>query len=178
MEPAIPLLALGAVAVYLLGKKDDEDQGDGQASPEGGYGQPPPQYGPPQGAPAPAPRYTAPPGPPPGPSPRPAPRRGPQPIPASDELLHLASNLYSIASAPGASCAAIAGPTAAFQQQAVADGHRLAVDGKYGPGPWRCSTQSWPGRGFALRRTSGAPVAAATPLRGRGLRLRERPETA
>lgn len=66
--------------------------------------------------------------------PRQAPRPGPQPIPASSELMHLASNLYSIASAPGASCAAVAGITAAFQQQAVADGHRLAVDGKYGPG--------------------------------------------
>jgi hypothetical protein len=134
MEPAIPLLALGAVAVYLLGKKDDDDQGDGQ-QPYAPEGQPPPQYGPPQG-PAPAPRYTAPQGPPPGPgpAPRPAPRPGPQPIPASNELQHLASNLYSIASAPGASCAAIAGPTAAFQQQAAADGHRITVDGKYGPG--------------------------------------------
>jgi hypothetical protein len=132
MEPAVPLLALGALAVYLLGKKDDEDQGEGQSGPEGGYGPPPPQYGSPHGptVPAHAPRYTAPHVPVAGPIPRPA----PQPVPVSSELMHLAMNLYSIASAPGASCAAIAGSTAAFQQQAAADGHRIGVDGKYGPG--------------------------------------------
>jgi hypothetical protein len=135
MEPAIPLLALGAVAFYLL-SKSDEDPAEGQRpAPDGGYG-PPPQYGPPQGftAPPPAPRYPAPQGPPPAPMSRPAPQPGPQSIPASNELLHLASNLYSIASAPSASCAAIAGSTAAFQQQAALDGHHIGIDGKYGPG--------------------------------------------
>jgi len=140
MEPTVVLLVLAGLGFLLFKKDDDQDQDDG------GYGQrfprgrfpdgsmnvmQPPQYG----APSPAPPYAPPPmAPPVAAPPRMPPRPAPQPIPPSDELMHAGSSLYSMASSPGASCAAIAGVTAVFQQQAVTDGHHIVVDGKYGPG--------------------------------------------
>jgi hypothetical protein len=126
MNQNLPVIAaLAALGYYLFTKDKDQDADNATAPalPPTPYA-PPPQY-----ATAPAPPYA-----PPVYAPPPAPRPTALAIPPSDELLRLASALYNIAGAPGAPCAAIASATASFQAQAAADGHRISVDGKYGPG--------------------------------------------
>jgi len=127
LNPAIPIAVLLGVGYYLWSSGQDEAKAAEGAAP-GPAGPPQLPPGPSPYAPPQYPQYQAP------AAPAPAPRPPPTAIPPSNELLQAASNLYATASAPGASCAAVAQATAAFQQQARADGHGVTVDGKYGAG--------------------------------------------
>ena len=164
MNSPLLVLALGALGYYWFTKDDT-------AAPASAAQTLP--YAAPAGAPLQAPITYAPAVTPP--AARPAPRPAPAPMGVSDDLLRLATNLYVIAGAAGVSCAAVAGPTAAFQQQAAADGHSIAVDGKYGPAAaalldrvlsqqgLRAPADLW-GAGRRCRTAPGAgPLAATTP---------------
>ena len=167
ISPAIPIAIILGVGYYLWTSQDAAaEQGPGPGpSPQGPMPYPSP-YAPPQ--------YPQPFQPPPvyhAPAPAPAPRPSPTAIPASNELLQVASNLYAAASSPGAACAAVAQATAAFQRQALADGHRITVDGKYGAGTAAILDGVLRGQGLrapavlwgAGKRCAAAPGAAAPP---------------